>query len=336
MFLKKGWYAAAWADELDDGTLTRTITGMPVVMWRDTNGMAHALHDRCPHRFAPLSMGRRHADGIQCGYHGLVFDGSGSCVAAPNERRLPKARVRRFPLIERHTLLWIWMGDEAHADPKDIPDYALLTDESMGWRAGGAGNYLNIAANHLLLVDNLLDLSHVAYLHPTTLAPTAPRVDEGELTVHRDDRAVTASLLISDVAAPWQGGQHVDQWLDMRWEPPGSLWLEIGWVPAGQPITKGGNGYAIHLVTPETETTTHYFFGSARRQSHMGEKTSMDAAFQTARWAFENEDGPMLAGCEARMEGQALHELDPLWLEGDRAAGVARQVMRNLLEMEKP
>lgn len=333
-FLGNCWYAAAWADELGEGILARTIAGIPIAFWRDTAGFAHALQDRCPHRFAPLSRGQVAGDTIQCGYHGLAFDGSGKCVLAPGGDPLPKTRVRDFPLVERHALLWIWTGDAELADPGLVPDFTLLEDETLGWRAAGAGNYLNIKAHYSLMIDNLLDLSHVAYLHKTTLAPTAPSVENGILTVERDAASVTASLVMSDVAAPWLDGARVDQWLDMRWEAPGSLWLEIGAVPAGQPVVKGGNGYAVHLVTPETVYTTHYFFGSARHRSHMSNQHDLDSAFALARRAFETEDGPMLEDCQLRMEGADLLALDPIWLKGDQAAGLARRIMQRLIEAE--
>src|SRR5882757_4446416 len=88
MFIRNAWYIAAWADELGQKPLARRICNDPVVLFRDRDGRPAALVDRCCHRSAPLSLGEVVSDGIQCGYHGLTFDGSGACVAIPGQSRI--------------------------------------------------------------------------------------------------------------------------------------------------------------------------------------------------------------------------------------------------------
>ena len=80
-FLRNAWYAAAWDDELGDKPLARTMLGEPLVLYRDSAGAPVALSDTCPHRFAPLSLGRRDGDTLQCPYHGLVFGKNGICIS---------------------------------------------------------------------------------------------------------------------------------------------------------------------------------------------------------------------------------------------------------------
>ncbi len=128
MFIKNTWYVAAWDHEVSaDGLFSRTITGVPVLMYRDGGGRLVALEDRCCHRGAPLSVGRREGDCVRCMYHGLKFDPSGACVDAPAQARIPpKARVRTFPVVEQHRWIWIWMGDPERADPALIPDTQWL------------------------------------------------------------------------------------------------------------------------------------------------------------------------------------------------------------------
>jgi len=124
MFLKDSWYVAAWSHEIDDGKLLgRTILGEPVLLYRGEAGHVVAMHDRCCHRGAPLSMGRREGDAVRCLYHGLKFSPSGQCVEIPGQDRIPpKACVRVFKVVERSSWIWIWMGDPARADESLIPD----------------------------------------------------------------------------------------------------------------------------------------------------------------------------------------------------------------------
>ena len=118
MLLRNAWYIAAWADEIAAEPLARRICNDPVVLFRDGTGKVGVLADRCCHRAAPLHRGAVVDAGIQCGYHGLVFDTSGRCVGIPGQRLIPEdARVRFYPAVEKDQLVWVWMGDPALADP---------------------------------------------------------------------------------------------------------------------------------------------------------------------------------------------------------------------------
>src|SRR6218665_1966719 len=118
MFVKNCWYVAAWSHEVGaEGFLSRTIINVPLVIWRTAQGEVVALDDRCCHRGAPLSKGRREGDSVRCMYHGLRFDASGQCVEAPAQARMPPTlKVRGYPIVERHSWIWVWMGDPARAD----------------------------------------------------------------------------------------------------------------------------------------------------------------------------------------------------------------------------
>ena len=123
MYLYDAWYVAAWDHELSEGALARTLLEQPVVLFRTASGRAVALEDRCCHRLAPLSLGKVIGEEIQCGYHGLKFDSTGACTEVPSQTRVPPdARVRSYPVVERHCWIWIWMGDPDAADDTLIPD----------------------------------------------------------------------------------------------------------------------------------------------------------------------------------------------------------------------
>ena len=167
MYLKNCWYVAAWDYELIDGKLlARTLLNENVLLYRGDSGEVIALNNRCPHRGALLSEGRREGDGVRCMYHGIKYDQGGRCVQIPGQDMIPpKLRTRKYPIVESARLIWIWMGDPARADRTLIPEYAPLHDPQ--WR--GLPAYLHYDANYLLIVDNLSDFSHLAFVHTNTL-----------------------------------------------------------------------------------------------------------------------------------------------------------------------
>jgi len=115
-YLRNTWYIAAWDDEVPPGAmLAREILEERLVIFRDGANVARALVDRCPHRFAPLALGKLEGGFIRCAYHGLCFGATGNCVSNPHgAESIPRAAaVQAFPIVERHTALWVWMGDPA-------------------------------------------------------------------------------------------------------------------------------------------------------------------------------------------------------------------------------
>ena len=157
MFLRNYWYVAATDAEIERKPLGRIILGEPIVFYRLEDGTPVALEDRCAHRHLPLSMGKLVGDTLQCHYHGLRYDQTGTCVRVPGQDLIPRsARVRSYPVVERYHWLWIWMGDPALADPDKITDFHWLDDPNWGAK----GQYLHVKGNWQLVVDNLLDLTH--------------------------------------------------------------------------------------------------------------------------------------------------------------------------------
>ncbi len=271
-FLSNTWYVAAWSHEIAaDAMLARTITRVPLLLWRDQTGRVIALEDRCCHRAAPLSKGRREGDRIRCMYHGLLFDATGRCVEIPSQEFIPPAaRVRSFPVVERFKWIWVWMGDPRRADESLIPDTHSLDDPE--WR--GVPGYLHYDANYLLITDNLLDFSHLSYVHETTLGGSA-KYASARPKVTRSGRGVRVERwLIDDAPAPylqtlktWQG--NVDRWNIYDVVLPGVLLMDSGSAPTGTGAPEGkrvdaAQFFGCQAVTPETASTSHYFF----QQSH--------------------------------------------------------------------
>lgn len=276
MFIRNCWYVVGWDVDIPaEGFLSRTITGVPLVFWRDAAGVPHALMDRCCHRGARLSMGRREEGGnlLRCMYHGLLFDRTGQCVGAPQQARIPpNARVRSFPVVEAHRWVWIWMGDPQRADPGLIPDTQWL--DHPQWRS--TEGYLHYDVNYLLITDNLLDLSHIPFLHPGTVggspdyAAVLPKVE-------RNERGVRSTKWVRDTQPPaysakyagYAQGGLVDRWMFYDFIAPGILLMDSGMMPAGSGLAEPDRESAIafrgcQAVTPETESSSHYFFAHPR------------------------------------------------------------------------
>ena len=337
-FLKNTWYVAANAYELAEGMVSRKICNQQIVMYRTSTGAIAALHDRCPHRFVPLSMGKRVGDTLQCGYHGLRFDATGACAEAPNDDDAQRARicVKSYPAVERYAVVWLWMGDPALANPDTIPDFSYLTDTK---KFGVCQGYTHIKANYQLLADNLLDLSHIHYLHPQLATDRADfntytnevRVD-GEtvwsmLWRHKHDLGMQAKLLGAE-STEGEGQGH------SRWDAPGVLLVQTAYWPKGKTIDDGYELPSSHLITPETETTCHYFWGSGRTFDIRNEQMTAGIA-ATMKNTFETQDGPM-AEAQQRDMGDVTDflELRPTILKADAAGVLARRVLKKKLRDE--
>jgi phenylpropionate dioxygenase-like ring-hydroxylating dioxygenase large terminal subunit len=133
MFIRNAWYTAAWTDEIAERPLGRRICNEPIVFFRDRQGRIAALTDRCCHRSSPLHLGTVVEQGLQCGYHGLIFDRAGRCVYIPAQDRIPeRAKVPSYPVVEKDQLVWVWIGDPAKGDESKIVDFPITTTVQNG------------------------------------------------------------------------------------------------------------------------------------------------------------------------------------------------------------
>jgi vanillate O-demethylase monooxygenase subunit len=270
MFLRNYWYVAASDSELGRKPFGRTILGEPIVFFRTREGEPVAFEDRCAHRHLPLSMGKLLGDHLQCRYHGLRYDRGGQCVRVPGQELVPpNAKVKTYPLVERYRWIWIWMGDPALADAAKIPDYHWLEDENWGAKS----SYLYVKCHWQLIVDNLLDLTHLAFVHETTIG-TMALAEHAVVKLARTGDNVTVTRWTIDQPAPPSfikiGGfnTNVDRWQIIEFAPPAFLRLDVGATPTGTGAPEGRRVGGVTMrnlnaITPETETTSHYFWGQA-------------------------------------------------------------------------
>ena len=171
MFLRDAWYVAALDGELQDRLLPIKVLDERIVLYRQTNGDPVALEDACVHRKLPLSMGHIRGDDVECGYHGLIYNAAGECVRIPCAGRIPKgARVRSYPVVSRYGLLWIWMGRPELANISTIFNVEHWSDPSWGVTHR---NSMTVNYSYLYMTDNLLDPTHVAWVHPGSFGNAA-------------------------------------------------------------------------------------------------------------------------------------------------------------------
>jgi phenylpropionate dioxygenase-like ring-hydroxylating dioxygenase large terminal subunit len=343
-YLRNAWYVAAWSDDLTDGQLLgRTILKEPIVLYRKSDGHVAALEDRCPHRFAPLHMGQIvNGDCIQCPYHGLEFNSSGACVLNPHGTKNipPRARVRSYPVTEKHKAIWIWMGEKS-PDLSKVPDFSVL--DNVPEMHATKRDRITIRANYELIIDNLLDLSHGSFLHAGILGNS--ETVEAEITVDLDGNDVVVGRHASNATAPGlfailmpSKPDRIDKFTRMRWMAPSNLRLVTGICMPGA-VPESGTGYhAIHMLTPESDRTTHYFF-TAVRFNVLTSDDQLNAQIQdkistTRRFAFEEQDAPVI---EAQQEiiDNALTSLDPVILAIDVGPVRYKRILRKLIHAEQ-
>ncbi|MFK7962333.1 MAG: Rieske 2Fe-2S domain-containing protein [Burkholderiaceae bacterium] len=333
--IKNAWYVAAWSHELGDKPLARKLLGEDVVLFRTGAGNAAALEDRCCHRAVKLSLGKTVENGVMCGYHGMVFDCAGKCIGNPGEMLNPNLKVQAYPVVERQQFVWIWMGDPALADESLIVDFPFH-EQTDQWNFKFAK--YDISANYMLMIDNLMDLTHLGYVHVSTIGGNPSEHDDAELETKRTDKGahyvrwmMASTPPPSFVSAAGFKGK-VDRWQDFEYVAPASVLQWGGGHDAGTGGREdrnipGGIGVRLfHHATPADETNFYYFFSTAVRGKGADDPAN-EKFHQDILEAFL-EDKLFL---ESQQESISKDPSRPLILRGhDKAVAYARQAVRKM------
>lgn len=271
MFVRNHWYVASWDYEIDTTPLARTVCGESVMLYRKFDRTVVAMHDACPHRLLPLSMGIKEGDSVRCRYHGLLMGSDGHAVEMPvrSERVHKSICVRVYPVVERHRFVWIWIGDPARADPKLVPDFWPCSHEEWTFDGG----YYHIKCDYRLVIDNLMDLSHETYTHQGSIGQR--EILEAPIETHTEGNNVTVTRWMPGIEAPpfWRNALKktgpVDRWQVCHFVAPSSVIIDVGVAPVEAGATlqahdQGVRGFVIDALTPETATSSHYYWGMAR------------------------------------------------------------------------
>ena len=295
MFPLDQWYVAAFAWELQDKPIARTLLNRPVVLFR-SNGRAAALEDRCSHRHTPLSLGSLESDGIRCGYHGLLFDPAGHCLEIPGQEQIPKqACVRAYPVEERNHIVWIWMGRTPGTQPTvPAPEHSWHDNPGYEFK----GDVYHYKAPFELINDNLLDLSHLGYVHVKTIGGNARIHVNADMTVTHGSDWVRVVRHMRDSQPPptyldvWPFEGRIDRWQDIEFHVT-YLLIWTGGMDAGSGDLHDANRSGFHMrgfhgITPETETTSLYFWTISSNRNP-ARPSMIEAIHKATAFTFEED-----------------------------------------------
>ena len=340
--LKNTWYAAVWSTELEQRLLQRTLLGESIVFYRNRAGRAFALANICPHRFAPLHLGKLIEDTVECGYHGLRFNSAGKCVFNPDGDRLTPASavVRSYPIQERYGLIWIWMGNPDVAAPELLPRFPFLETPQIYRPVTG---YLQVKTNYRNMIDNLMDVAHVLIVHHDMLA--CPGLALAKTKVVREGAAIWANRLATNTEPPvifdmmWRRArgdyaEAMDHWAESRWDAPSLISQNTGIALTGRPREEGLETKNAHFTTPETETSTHYFWAICRNFDIQNAKLD-EEIYNGTEYAFVHQDQPILEGLQQIVGDREFWSMKPALLQGDVGAVEVRRALDRLIEDER-
>ena len=347
-FLRNCWYAAAWTHEVRRGEkLARRFLEKPVLIFCGESGRYVALDDRCCHRAAPLSLGRIEGDCLRCMYHGMKYNPDGVCIEIPGQDLISdRHRVHSYPLAERKGLLWIWMGEPELANPDLIVDFPYLSNPD--WAGLSEREYLHYDANWLLIVDNLADFSHLAFVHTNTLGGSEDYAFSTEQEVDRLDNGFSFVRWHRQSTPPPyhqraypEGPDTVDRRNIVTLSVPGVFSMEttfapVGWDPDSAAADKAPAQSIVQykncqFMTPETRRSSHFFWDYLR--NYKLDDANITQLLHDGLFEGFMEDKIFIE------EQQKYLELDepfqPHGLVADRAFAHFRKVWGKLLEEEQ-
>ena len=336
-FITREWYVAAFAEEITRELLPRTILGRKLVFFRTQAGEAVAMDDRCAHRSFPLSASKLEGDTIVCGYHGIRYDAEGNWIEIPSQDKCPRqVGVRSYALIEQGPLVWIWMGPKGEADPARLPAQPWMNDPA--WPA--THGKMHLRGNYVSLHENLMDLTHLSYLHAGSFgtpdyaaAPFEVTIKEREFLLRRD---VVPTRLPAIWGKPTGLGDSptAARIAQSRFVAPALHEVQVTFYESTLPAESRPEFMVrtAPLVTPETNGSVHYFILHGRNFAHEDQEIgpfmhkSLFVAFQ------EDVDG-------LQKVEEFLTEADADFFEvsviSDRASIAMRRYLKARAEEEK-
>jgi len=341
MFPKNAWYVAATPNEIDEKPLGRTICGENIAFYRGEENRVAAVENFCPHRGAQLSLGFVSEGKLVCGYHGLVMGCDGKTVSMPGQRVRGFPAVKSFPVVERYGFVWVWPGDAVLADPATIPHMEWY--DNPEWAYGGG--LFHIQCDYRLMIDNLMDLTHETYVHAASIGQK--EIDETPCKTTVDGDMVVTSRYMNNIMAPpfWKlalRGNNladdvlVDRWQICRFTPPSNVMIEVGVAHAGKggydaPPQHKAYSVVVDFITPETETSIHYFWGMARKFNP--DDKVLTATIREGQGKIFTEDLQML---ELQQKNLLMHPGRALLMLNIDAGGIqSRKILGRLIAQEQ-
>lgn len=329
------WYVAALSHEVSRQVISKRLLGVDVAMYRTLDGKAIAVRNRCPHRSFPLSKGRLEGDVLVCGYHGMAFNPSGHCVSMPALPIVPThADVRNYPMVERDSLVWIWLGHPDRAEESLIPNTEWLG--SPLWKT--VSGFFPIKADYVSMHENLLDQTHFPFLHPGAIG--TPEFARSKLDAQMDGDSVVIDRVLLNSPPPGVyamptglEGKPVDRFSEARFVSP-ALHRAFARIvdnndPSGKPRTYRFN--ITHIFTPETGQSMHYWWFCSR--DFKLDDAAIDVHLHTASAKAYKEDVDALEWIMDAIASDADPQFD-LHFAPDKPGLMMRQTLHRLAMTE--
>jgi len=321
--------------------LGRTICNERMVFFRGPEGKVAAVEDFCPHRGAPLSLGKVCDGKLVCGYHGLEMGCEGKTVHMPGQRVRGFPAIKSYAVIERYGFVWVWPGDQSQVDAALMPSFEFF--DNPEWAYGG-GLY-HVKADYRLMIDNLMDLTHETYVHANSIGQ--PEIDETPCKTTVEGDKVILQRHMEGIQAPpfWQMAMSangldpnakVDRWQICRFTPPTHIMIDVGVALAG----RGGFNAApedkaysvvVDFITPETETSHWYHWGMARQ--FKPNDAELTVKIREGQGKIFNEDMEMLQLQQANISLWPERKL--LLLNIDSGGVQSRRIIDRMLAQEQ-
>ncbi|HEY3699543.1 MAG TPA: aromatic ring-hydroxylating dioxygenase subunit alpha [Spongiibacteraceae bacterium] len=339
--LRNIWYIAAWDYEVTERPVERIILEKSVVVFRAADGSASVLDNACPHRFAPLSRGRVIAGNIECAYHGLRFNSDGKCIHNPHPNGCgpipPALCVRKYPVVERHCAIWVWMGDKV-PDETLIPDYHYI-DDTENYRT--FRGVFELDSHYWLGCDNALDLTHVTYVHAGGLGGGADNVINERRELVRDGNSLWCKRYNDDIVAgpdfrrfnPALNDIKVDKQQNVRWDPPGNILIVILYTKANEPDACKTSVYAGNMLCPVSDTKTRFHWSVSRDFALDSDKLD-DAMRAVTELALIKQDKAMIEDQLTLMGTIDIDELNPVYIQDDVLPLRAKMTLDAMIKTE--
>ena len=329
--IRNAWYVVAEHAAIGRDLTSIKVLGNPLVIYRTEAGDPVVLDDRCAHRRFPLSKSKLIGNTIQCGYHGFTYEASGRCVWAPGLPVKPGFGVRKYTCAQKGPWLWAWMGDPDRADPAAIPMPTLDADET--WRSGTG--YKHNPGNYMLLIENLLDLTHLHFLHGAevsdlTQAETPPKALPMPLnSVGWGKQTARAT---SGMFAALTGGDptqvvRVDTW-SKQFGPSLNCGAEDRFALDGENHPLYPLRFrVVHALTPEDANNTHQFFQTSFNRDLVG---GMDAFVTLARDVVFEQDATAIRYMQSAIRQDRREGSVEFGIPSDRFGVSMRSVLRKM------
>jgi len=346
-YLSHCWYMVAWSRDVGSAPMPLMLLDEPIVVYRTTDGAVVAMEDRCPHKLAPLSLGQVEGADLRCAYHGLKFAPDGRCVEVPGQDTIPGVmRVKSYSVVEAHSAVWIWPGAAEYADPALIPPFGGIDDPEWRMMAG----QMDYEANYTLINENLLDLSHVAFVHRNSFGAGEKRAADPKTNIAfapRRTEKLPRGLRFTRVVENAPTNPLLRQWIDpvsdvwsvVHYLAPGIFLLNADTYKAGSIARAGGQrppdadylhrSFSCQAVTPMTDRTSRYFYAMGRWAQS---SASIEAMFELTQTAFL-EDNVVLTAQQRVMD--ISPQVRPKLLPSDKEGIEFSRIMDRLIREEQ-